>query len=180
MRLFYAAVVLAGTLTGADFQAGLARLKITPEGPIWLSGYAARKHASEGVVHDLWAKALALESSKGGRVVIVTTDLIGLPRAITELVAARVEKQYGLERARLVLNSSHTHTGPVLRANLSAMYDLSPEDDQRINDYSRTLTDALAQEATGRLTPEQAIDRALQTAEGKRLYQEYIAANPRQ
>jgi len=182
MRLFYAAVVLAGTLTGADFKAGVARLKITPEGPIWLSGYAARKHSSEGVVHALWAKALALESSKGGRVVIVTTDLIGLPRAITELVAARVEKQYGLERARLVLNSSHTHTGPVLRANLSAMYDLSPEDDRRINDYSRTLTDALVSvvgAALGDLAPAQlwfgrgqanfAINRREQTAKGMRI-----------
>jgi neutral ceramidase len=182
MRVFYAALVLAGTLTGADFKAGVARLKITPEGPIWLSGYAARKHASEGVVHDLWAKALALESSKGGRVVIVTTDLIGLPRAISELVAARVEKQYGLERARLVLNSSHTHTGPVLRANLSAMYDLSPEDDRRINGYSRTLTDALVSvvgAALGDLAPAQlwfgrgqanfAINRREQTAKGMRI-----------
>src|SRR5438046_9172986 len=107
------ALFLLGTiLAAADYKAGVARLIITPEKPIYLSGYADRKHASEGVVHDLWAKALAIEDAKHGRVVIVTTDLIGLPRSVSDIVAARVQKEYGLDRAHLVLNSSHTHTGP--------------------------------------------------------------------
>jgi len=33
---------------------------------------------------------------KAGAVVIVSTDLVGLPRAITDVVAARVLKEYGL------------------------------------------------------------------------------------
>src|SRR2546425_8340623 len=97
-------------LPAADYKAGVGRIVITPEKPIYLSGYANRKHPSDGVLHDLWAKALAIEDPKGGRVVIVTTDLIGLPRGISELIGARVLKEFGLERARLVLNSSHTHT----------------------------------------------------------------------
>lgn len=158
MKKIYILLMLAVPLVAADFRAGVARLKITPEGPIWMSGYAARKHASEGVLHDLWAKALALEDSKRGRVVIVTTDVIGVPRAISELVAARVQKQWGLDRARILFNSSHTHTGPVLRANLSAMYDLNPEDTQRVNDYSQKLTDdlvAVIGAALGDLQPAQ-------------------------
>ena len=47
---------------------------------MYLSGYATRTHASEGKIHDLWAKALAIEDRKGGRVVILSTDLVGLPR----------------------------------------------------------------------------------------------------
>lgn len=175
-------VVLGQAALAADFRAGIGRVKITPEGPIWLSGYAARKHPSEGVLADLWAKALALESAQGGRVVIVTTDVIGLPRAISDVVAARVQKQYGLERARLLLNSSHTHSGPVLRANLSAMYDLSPEDDRRVADYSLKFTDALVSvigAALGDLQPAQlfygsgragfAINRRERTATGFRI-----------
>jgi hypothetical protein len=158
LRIFLYLLLLVPAGLAADFKAGIGRVKITPEGPIWLSGYAARKHPSEGVLADLWAKALALQSSKGGRVVIVTTDVIGLPRAISDIVAARVQKQYGLERARLLLNSSHTHSGPVLRANLSAMYDLSPEDDRRVADYSLKFTDALVSvigAALGDLQPAQ-------------------------
>ena len=137
------AVLAAATLSAADYKAGLARLIITPEQPMYLSGYATRTHASEGKVHDLWAKALAIEDSKGGRVVIVSTDLVGLPRAITDVVAARVLKDFGLDRARLVINSSHTHTGPLIRGNLANMFALGAEEQSRVDRYSRRLTDQL-------------------------------------
>ncbi len=143
MRRLVAVLLAAATLTAADFKAGVARLKITPDVPIFLSGYASRTHPSEGVLVDLWAKALALQDSKGNRVVIVTTDLIGLPRSISDLVAARAQKEWGLQRPQLVLNSSHTHTGPVLRQNLSIMFNLSPEDAGRVDAYSAKLTDDL-------------------------------------
>src|ERR1700716_3946431 len=105
--------LVAIALNAADYKAGLARLIITPEQPMYLSGYASRTHASEGKLHDLWAKALAIEDSKGTRLVMISTDLIGLPRAITDTVAARVLKEFQLDRERLVINSSHTHTGPL-------------------------------------------------------------------
>jgi len=109
----------------AEYKAGVARVIITPEKPMYLSGYANRTHASEGKVHDLWAKALAIEDRKGGLVVILSTDLVGLPRGITDVVGARLVKEYGLDRARLVINSSHTHTGPLIRGNLSLMFELN-------------------------------------------------------
>ncbi len=123
----------------ADYKAGVARVAITPEKPIYLSGYANRNRPSEGVLHDLWAKALAIEDSRGGRVVIVTTDLIGLPRWLSESIGARVAKQHRLERARLVLNSSHTHTGPVVARNLNTMFDLKPEEQRAIDEYAQKL-----------------------------------------
>ena len=75
--------LVAIALNAADYKAGLARLIITPEQPMYMSGYANRTHASEGKIHELWAKALAIEDRKGGRVVIVSTEVVGLPRAIT-------------------------------------------------------------------------------------------------
>jgi hypothetical protein len=81
-------------LLAADFQAGVARVKITPPTPFWMSGYAARTHPSDGVEQELWAKALALRDPGGHQVVLVTTDLIGLPRAISDEVAARVAAQF--------------------------------------------------------------------------------------
>jgi hypothetical protein len=149
-------LVAATALAAVDFRAGVARVVITPKTPIWLSGYGSRTRPSEGVLHDLWAKALALEDNKGNRVVIVSTDLIGLPRSISDLVAARVQKQYGLERSRLVLNSSHTHTGPMLRGNLDIMFALPDEQKAIIEEYSRTLADrlvAVVGGALGQLSP---------------------------
>ena len=133
----------AGALGAQEFRAGVARLNITPEGPIWLSGYAARNRPSEGKLTELWAKALALEDAKGGRLVVVTVDLIGLPRSLAEEVAARVQKQWGLERARLLLNASHTHTGPVVYPNLITMFELDAVQEQTVRDYARGLADKL-------------------------------------
>ncbi len=136
-----AGLALVGPLLAADFKAGVGRVIITPQKPIYLSGYASRTHPSEGVVHDLWAKALAVEDAKGGRIVFVTTDIIGLPRSISETVAARVQKQYGLERARLVLNSSHTHTGPLVGRNLNIMFPkMSAAEAAYIEQYAQELT----------------------------------------
>ena len=126
-----------------EFQAGVARVDITPQESIWMSGYAVRKKPSEGVLTPLHAKALAIADARGTRVVIVTTDLIGLPRQITDEVAARVQKQWGLERSRLLFNSSHTHSGPVVRPNLETMYNLSPEQSARVAEYSRKLREDL-------------------------------------
>jgi hypothetical protein len=137
------AMLLTFAAFGAEQRVGVARLEITPDGPIWLSGYASRNKPSEGVARRIWAKALALEDGSGKRVVIVTTDLVGLPRAITDVVGARIEKDLKLDRASLLLNSSHTHTGPVVRPNLSLMYDLSPEQDRVVREYAVRLTDAL-------------------------------------
>ena len=52
--------VPAGPKTLKTWKAGLAKVVITPEKPIWMSGYASRNKPSEGKIHDLYAKALAL------------------------------------------------------------------------------------------------------------------------
>jgi hypothetical protein len=143
MKTFLSVFLSVVLLGAAEFKAGVARVNITPQLPIWMSGYASRTRPSEGVFQDLWAKALAFDDGRA-KTVIVTTDLIGLPRAVTDLVAARVIKEYGLDRSRILFNSSHTHTGPVVRPNLALMYDLSPEQAQRLEEYARKLTLDLA------------------------------------
>lgn len=161
MKLAYRiAVALLACSTGlggpADFKAGIGRVKITPQEPIWLSGYAARNRPSEGVVHDLWVRAVALEDSRRNRLVFIGTDLIALPKSITDPVAARLQKEYGLDRARLVFTATHTHAGPVLPSNLTGMYDLDAENTRRIRRYGEVLAQALfdaAAAALGSLEP---------------------------
>src|SRR4030042_267298 len=64
----------------SSFKAGVASIVITPDESMWMAGYAARNKPSEGKVHDLHAKALALEDEHGTRLVSVTGGLIGIPR----------------------------------------------------------------------------------------------------
>lgn len=99
----------------ANWKAGTATAKVTPQKPLWMAGYAGRNKPAEGKVQDLFAKALALEDEQGNKLVFVTLDLIGVPQLLRQAVAQRAEKEFGLPPAHLVMNASHTHSGPSLR-----------------------------------------------------------------
>jgi len=120
----------------ATWRVGLAQAKITPEEPIWLAGYGGRDRPSEGVLHDLWIKVLALESADGQRAVVLTSDLLGFPQKMYERICAELKARCNLEPAQVMLTASHTHSAPVLR---DALYDIYPLDDDqtaRIEQYS--------------------------------------------
>src|SRR5262249_29640670 len=123
----------------ADWKAGAARVRITPEELMWMSGYGARTKPAEGKLHDLWAKALAVEDSRGRRGVLVTMDLVGIPRELSVAVCADLKKKYGLPREAIILNVSHTHCGPVVGSNLATMYFLDEKQQKLVNDYAKAL-----------------------------------------
>lgn len=126
-----------------EWKAGVARTVITPEQPIWMAGYAARDHPAEGKLHDLWAKALAIEDARGHQAVLVTTDLLGIPKGMSDTIRDRLEARFGISRAQIMLNSSHTHSGPVLQHALSDIYPLDEAGKEKIVQYTRKLTDQL-------------------------------------
>lgn len=127
-----------------EWKAGVARVSITPDQPMWMSGYASRTEPASGKLHDLWAKALALEDPLGKRCVLVTVDLVGVPRELSVAVCTRLMKEHGLSREAILLNASHTHTGPVVRSNLSVMYDLKEIHQRYVKEYGEALEQKLA------------------------------------
>jgi hypothetical protein len=146
-RIFLVAIATLLLFTApaaADYKAGVAKVVITPELGLWMAGYASRNKPAEGKTHELWAKAVALEDAGGGRLVIVTTDLIGLTKEVSDTVAAEVARTTKLPRERLVLSASHTHCGPVIRGNLEDMYNLDEEQRTKLMAYRRDLEKKLA------------------------------------
>src|SRR5262245_29053001 len=121
------------------WKAGVARVNITPEHLMWMSGYANRKKPAEGKLHDLWAKALVLEDPDGRRAVLVTMDLVGIPRDLSHAICRELQRRYRLERETVLLNVSHTHTGPVVGNNLLAMYDLDENQLRLATLYAQSL-----------------------------------------
>lgn len=136
------AVTLCGTNLQAgesSWKAGTARAIITPSQPMWMSGYGGRTKPAEGTLTDLWVKVLALEAADGHRAVILSFDLLGIPQSIYDNTCKALQEKYGLDRSQIMLNSSHTHTGPVLRG---ALYDIYPLDDHQrelVEHYSTKL-----------------------------------------
>lgn len=125
-----AAITAAGEPPGVDgLRAGWAIRDITPERPVALQGQHYRR-ISEGVSDPLTVTALALESVRGDagdQAVMVSCDLISIGPELVDAVAAAVESRreqaLGLDPARVILNATHTHTGPRVEG---AIDDLPP------------------------------------------------------
>ena len=120
----------------AAWKVGTAKACITPDKPLWMSGYSARKGPAEGTAHDLWVKALALEAADGHKAVLVAADLLGIPRAMYDKICEDLEEKCGLDRSQILLNCSHSHCTPVLA---DALFDIYPLDDNQramIEEYS--------------------------------------------
>mgnify|MGYP002815502987 CR=1 FL=1 len=141
---------------GMDWNVGMAREKITPEEPIWMSGYASRDRPAEGTRTELWAKATALEDAAGNRGVILSLDVVGFGRDIADQIVAGLENFPGLDRARIWINASHTHTGPVVGNNLETMYFLTPEHAEKAERYADQLVErgvSVARKALSEMVP---------------------------
>lgn len=122
---------------------GLAKKSITPNPPIWLTGYASRTTPATGVVHDLWAKAIYLESSPKEKAVIISTDLLGLSREVHHAVVQQLKEKYGLIQHQIIINSSHTHSGPMIWPALSGIADYHLEDQRSVSTYTQGLVNKL-------------------------------------
>jgi hypothetical protein len=90
------------------WKVGVSRTINTPEELIWMAGYNSRDHPSEGTLVDLWAKVLAIEDANGEKVVLVTTDLLGIPRKMSDNISNQIAIKYGLTRSQIILSFIHS------------------------------------------------------------------------
>ena len=143
---FFANAVTTSGL--AEWQVGVATAKITPDGPAWMAGYASRTKPSEGVAQDIFAKALSIRDAGGGRAVIVTADLIGIPLPLRQYVEHEGARRFGLRPAEILLNASHTHSGPEVRTErLASVYNFSrnatPDQANVVTRYASRLREVI-------------------------------------
>src|SRR5215831_6070517 len=122
-----------------EWKAGIASIKITPEVPVQMAGYASRIKPFEKVNDDLYAKALALEDSQGHRAVVVTSDIIGFTAEIAEPICKQICEKTKLKREQILLTSIHTHSAPTLSLDPNAREGFSAEDAQHTADYTKSL-----------------------------------------
>ncbi|QGQ21496.1 hypothetical protein F1728_01785 [Gimesia benthica] len=122
-----------------EWKAVAASVVITPEKDMWMAGYAARTEPSKGKVHDLYAKLLILEDSRGKKLVMITTDLIGITPALRDPIAARLEEDFQIPAAALLMNASHTHCGPELREKKASRRGLGGDRGAQARVYTQEL-----------------------------------------
>ncbi len=138
-----AALLISGRplLAQPAWRVGAARVNITPDEPLWMAGYASRTHEAEGKYSDLWVRACALEDASGRRAVLVSFDLVGIHRPLSQAFCQALEQRCGLCRSQIALCFSHTHSGPVVGKTLETLHYrlLNREQQQRLDRYAETL-----------------------------------------
>lgn len=120
-----------------DWRIGLSSVCVTPEEPLPMCGYSP--NVSEGVLDDLYAKAMAIEDSNGSLAVLLTADLLFFRAPMARAVCDEIMKQTGLKREQILLNASHTHAGPVFGIADPGRFDLPNDQKQRVEQYTKRL-----------------------------------------
>lgn len=123
---------------------GVARIDITPEKPVRLSGYSGRDNPFDSVHHKLWAKAMAFGNKNEGYSILITVDLLGIPGKITEKVRSELRDSIALNPENFTICASHTHSGPQI-GNIVSHFNkpLSPDELAEISLYAMNLTTKL-------------------------------------
>ncbi len=139
------------------WRVGFASVDITPEEPMPMCGYASRENPSDGVLHPIYAKAMAIGTGTmvEERAVLISIDLAILHRRYARELARRIQEVTGLERRQILINISHTHTGPLLFAEWWK-WEVTDEQQRRMVVYRRALREkivSLVQQAFTEMEP---------------------------
>jgi hypothetical protein len=135
----------------AAVSVGVAEIDITPEEPIRLTGYGNRVEPAGEIRQRLWARALAFGDSRRPAV-LMTVDLIGVSRGLSDTVAQRLSDT-GVTRAAFAVTATHTHTGPSLTGVLPYIFSApaTPAQQVVIDRFTVALTDRLERVARAAL-----------------------------
>ena len=148
-------VCLTGVATAVDseWRIGLANVCITPEKPVWLYGYAGkdRFRPFEGVLDDIYARAMAIRSEGGEPAVLITADLCVLREPEETALCKVIMRKTSLTRRQILLNWSHTHSGPMIGTSDLNRYPVPEGDLNEIKSYTEVLWNKLANVAAAAL-----------------------------
>ncbi len=121
-------------------RAGFAKTIITPPLGVELCGYGMYLERQATSVHDdLFVRALLLEGDDGERALLITLDLIGLSQETYETIARQTGEAIGLDPNRVLVSSTHTHSGPAT-GKINGMGEMDPT-------YVATLPDRCVEAA---------------------------------
>jgi neutral ceramidase len=93
---------------------GVSQINITPEVPITMSGYDARKAPFTGIHDELYASALYFSGEKN-KALIITTDLIGFNSELVDEIKKMISSEIDIPSENIMLTAVHNHGGPAIK-----------------------------------------------------------------
>ncbi len=145
---FSAGFIHAADNTAHKLYVGWSSQSITPDKPVALAGQFNTRISRE-ILDPVTCTALAIETRNGNNsvetAILVSCDLSGTgDELISEVKNILKSKLTGFDVDKLVMNATHTHTGPVLS---EGRYDI-PEDAIQPKEYLKFAAEQIATAAT--------------------------------
>ena len=137
-----------------NWNIGLATVSITPDQPVWLYGYASKNRFQpyDSILDDIYASAVAIQSEDDEPAVLITADLCVLREPEATALSKVLTAKTGLPRNRILLNWSHTHSGPMLGTSDTNRYPIEDDDREKTEAYTAVLWNKLADLANAALS----------------------------
>ncbi len=123
------------------YTVGFGKAKITPPENMPMAGYIDRESYSSGVLDDLYARAAYIESSNGGRLLIVSLDIIRVDDRLYDEIASTLSRNHGLAREEINVVATHTHSGPEVSTSIWNTRPLTPGEKELVEKYRRYLVE---------------------------------------
>ena len=143
--IFLFPIALFGqNLKSTEVRFGAAKVNITPEVPIPMSGYSNREKPFTEVHDDLFASALCF-SNINTKVLIITADVISFNNILASEIKQKIEDKTGIPGENIFLTAAHNHGGPVIKAYEK---DVSEEVEKYVDILQDKLVEIAAQAAS--------------------------------
>lgn len=141
--VFVFVLLLMPLIARGEFQFGFAKLDITPDVSLRLSGYGSRVNVAEGVDLRLFVRVMAIRSANGEVSALASVDTIGFPGTLTKEIAERIEQAHQIPRQRIVVCCTHSHTSPHIAGGLTNILavPLTAEQESQSEAYTRYVAE---------------------------------------
>ena len=122
---------------------GVSEIDVTPDFPVRLSGYGARRVETAKIKSPLYARALAIGAERP--VLLLALENCGVTESMTESLARELGRQAGMARERIVLCYTHTHNAPMLSGAAPMLFgtDIPAAHQRHIDRYTGEVTERL-------------------------------------
>jgi len=144
---FLPLIVFAQNTINSEVKFGAARTNITPQKPIHMSGYDARKTPSTGVHDELFASALCF-SNENSKVLFITADVISFSNELAANTKQKIHQKTGISEENIFLTCTHNHGGPVVKAYEKNVSDAVEEYVQELQNKMVEISEKAVKEQT--------------------------------
>ena len=101
------------------FAAGFGKVVVNPGVGVGLGGFGnADERTSTNVTDDIYISCVAITDGEK-TLLLFSLDAIGTPAKIWDYISKQMEKEFGITKDCILINSSHSHSAPAINVSYS-------------------------------------------------------------